>query len=188
MLKEKSPDPLARRSRRRGFGEPQIFERVERVLGTRGTALKPRPRETFEAQARVKFYNSRKGFGFVQLDSGEDAYLGIRAVGERGAQAFRPDIAVKVRCARTQRGIVVDEVLDITDPSRNPVEVTGTVKFFNETKGYGFVAPNDGGNEVFVHLSAVLRSGMDTLRQGAAVAMDVVLSPRGREARSVRPL
>jgi CspA family cold shock protein len=43
---------------------------------------------------------------------------------------------------------------------------TGTVKWFNETKGYGFIQPDDGGNDVFVHISAVQRAGMQTLAEG----------------------
>ncbi len=50
---------------------------------------------------------------------------------------------------------------------------TGTVKFFNENKGYGFIAPDDGGNDAFVHISAVERSGMRTLRQDQRVSYEL---------------
>ena len=46
---------------------------------------------------------------------------------------------------------------------------TGTVKFFNTTKGFGFIQPTDGGKDVFVHISAVERAGMDTLREGQKI-------------------
>jgi cold shock protein len=57
---------------------------------------------------------------------------------------------------------------------------TGTVKFFNENKGYGFIQPDDGGNDAFVHISAVERSGMRTLRQNQRVAYDLQQDNRGK--------
>ena len=57
----------------------------------------------------------------------------------------------------------------------------GTVKFFNTQKGYGFIEPTDGGKDVFVHISAVERSGMQTLREGQRVSYEVV-TERGKDA------
>lgn len=59
---------------------------------------------------------------------------------------------------------------------------TGTVKFFNENKGYGFIAPDGGGNDAFVHISAVERSGMRTLRQDQRVSYDLQEDRRGKMA------
>jgi CspA family cold shock protein len=58
----------------------------------------------------------------------------------------------------------------------------GTVKFFNENKGYGFIAPDGGGNDAFVHISAVERSGMRTLRQDQRVSYDLEEDRRGKMA------
>ncbi|RFC66714.1 MULTISPECIES: cold-shock protein [Mesorhizobium] len=55
---------------------------------------------------------------------------------------------------------------------------TGTVKFFNATKGYGFIAPDNGGADIFVHISAVERAGMRTLNEGQKVSFDVVADRR----------
>jgi CspA family cold shock protein len=60
---------------------------------------------------------------------------------------------------------------------------TGTVKFFNSQKGFGFIQPTDGGNDVFVHISAVERAGMSNLNEGQKVSYDVV-SERGKLAAS----
>jgi len=57
----------------------------------------------------------------------------------------------------------------------------GTVKWFNATKGYGFIQPADGGKDVFVHISAVERSGLNGLKEGQSVSFDVT-TERGKSA------
>jgi cold shock protein len=66
---------------------------------------------------------------------------------------------------------------------------TGTVKWFNATKGYGFIQPEDGSKDVFVHISDVERSGMDNLREGQRVAFEEREDPRTRKssATNLRP-
>ena len=58
---------------------------------------------------------------------------------------------------------------------------TGTVKWFNATKGYGFIEPEEGGSDVFVHISAVERAGMQSLREGQKVEFEIA---PGRDGRS----
>ena len=60
-------------------------------------------------------------------------------------------------------------------------EATGTVKWFNPTKGYGFIHPQDGGKDVFVHVSAVERAGLSTLNEGQQVEYEIV-SNRGKSS------
>ena len=66
------------------------------------------------------------------------------------------------------------------------VEETGTVKWFNADKGYGFIAPNGGGRDVFVHVSALERSGIEGLSEGQQVVVDVVEGRKGPEAARIR--
>ena len=54
----------------------------------------------------------------------------------------------------------------------------GTVKWFNATKGYGFIQPDDGGNDVFVHISAVERAGLGTLSEGQKISYEIVADRR----------
>jgi len=58
----------------------------------------------------------------------------------------------------------------------------GTVKWFNATKGYGFIEPEDGGKDAFVHISAVERSGLSTLNEGQKVSYELTPGRNGKEA------
>ncbi len=64
---------------------------------------------------------------------------------------------------------------------------TGTVKWFNPAKGFGFITPDDGGKDVFVHITAVEGAGMGTLSEGQKVKFEVVEDPRGLKASDLAP-
>lgn len=59
---------------------------------------------------------------------------------------------------------------------------TGTVKWFNATKGYGFIEPNDGSKDAFVHISSVERAGLSTLREGQKVSYELVPGKNGKSS------
>lgn len=65
---------------------------------------------------------------------------------------------------------------------------TGTVKWFNDSKGYGFITPEDGGKDVFVHHSAILGTGFKSLAEGQKVQFEVTSGPKGPAAENVQPL
>ena len=64
---------------------------------------------------------------------------------------------------------------------------SGVVKWFNESKGYGFISPDDGGKDVFVHFSAIVGDGFRTLSEGQAVTYQVEDGPKGPQASQVQP-
>lgn len=64
----------------------------------------------------------------------------------------------------------------------------GTVKWFNDAKGFGFIEPEGGGADVFAHFSAVQMEGFRTLKQGGQVSYDLVQGPKGDLAQNIRPV
>jgi cold shock protein len=64
---------------------------------------------------------------------------------------------------------------------------SGLVKWFNDSKGYGFIEPEGGGEDIFVHFSAIHMSGFKTLRQGSRVTYELVDGPKGKQAIDIQP-
>ena len=65
---------------------------------------------------------------------------------------------------------------------------TGTVKWFNDAKGFGFITPDGGGEDLFAHFSAIQGSGFKTLKEGQKVEFDVTQGPKGKQASNIKPL
>ena len=160
-----------------------------------------------ETEAKVKWFNAEKGFGFVEMTDGSgEAFLHIRPVEAAGYSALEPGTTLVVRTGQGQKGPQVTEVVSVDEstataepPRRGPagpraprapdlgsaVEMSGTVKWYNETKGFGFIGPDGGGKDVFVHASALQRSGITALPEGQHVRMQVVEGRKGPEAASI---
>ena len=159
--------------------------------------------------ATVKWFKGDKGFGFVELGNGTgDAFLHIGALQSAGYETVPPGAKLKVLVGQGMKGAQVTRVLEVdastaAEQPRAPrafdsprparrmpdpttaTELMGTVKWFDDTKGFGFVASNDGGKDVFVHISILRPSGIAHLPEGQAVSMRVVETPKGREAVSI---
>jgi len=196
-----------RNSRRRDF-DADAFSTQPRAFGTR-----PRfNRAPMEAPSGppvsgvVKWFSPEKGFGFVELSDGSgDAFLHGSVLTQGGIAAVQPGETLEVRVGPGHKGPHVTEVLSVDSSTATPmalgrssarattlngpsVQETGTVKWFNAERGYGFIAPNSGGKDVFVHISALERSGTQGLSEGQTVLIDVVEGQKGPEAARVRLL
>lgn len=160
-----------------------------------------------EGQGTVKFFNASKGFGFVARDDGgEDVFVHISAVEQAGLQGLASGQPLAFTLVeRNGKVSAIDlkiegEPLPIEEfaprqrddrgapgGARGRRQLTGertsgTVKFFNTTKGFGFIARDDGQADAFVHISAVQRAGMAGLDEGDRVAFDIEVDDRGKFA------
>lgn len=68
------------------------------------------------------------------------------------------------------------------------MDATGTVKWFNDAKGFGFISPETGGGDVFAHFSAIQMDGFRTLKQGGRVSFELIQGPKGEMAQNIRSL
>jgi CspA family cold shock protein len=65
---------------------------------------------------------------------------------------------------------------------------TGTVKWFNDAKGFGFITPDEGGEDLFAHFSAIQSNGFKSLKENQRVAFEVTTGPKGKQASAIQPL
>ncbi len=145
--------------------------------------------------ATVKWFNASKGFGFVAPSDGSpDAFLHISALERAGLSQVAEGSTIVCDLGQGNRGpqvVTVHEVDQTTATSapraprmeRGPSEtVEGVVKFFSAEKGFGFVAVDEGGKDVFVHVKALERSGLKTLESGQRVRVTTTLGQKGPQA------
>ncbi len=146
----------------------------------------------------VKWFSAAKGFGFVAPGDGSaDAFLPMACLRRAGYGEAREGAAIVCDVAAGAKGPLVVNVLSIDNgtglasragATRAARTLEGAVRWFEPAKGYGFVSPDGGGKDVFVHASALRRSGLTALGPGQRVRMDVVDGTRGREADRVTVL
>jgi cold shock protein len=147
--------------------------------------------------ATVKWFNASKGFGFVTLSDGtQDAFLPMAILRRAGYEDVREGASITCEVSDGAKGPLVINVLNIDSstalapqagavdrrPSRPSTSLEGAVKWFEPEKGYGFISPDGGGKDVFIHITALRRSGVNALDPGQRVRVDVVDGKKGLEA------
>ena len=149
-----------------------------------------------EGKGVVKFFNAQKGFGFiVRDDGGEDVFVHISAVERAGLTGLAEGQPLSFNLVDrngkvSASDLVIDgEPLPVPDqqergPQRQLTgeKASGTVKFFNTMKGFGFIQRDDGQPDAFVHISAVERAGMPTLNEGDRLDFELEVDRRGKHA------
>jgi CspA family cold shock protein len=156
------------------------------------------PQVVGEGKGIVKFFNAHKGFGFiVRDDGGEDVFVHISAVEQAGLTGLAEGQPLEFtlvdrggRVSATDLKIEGDPlpVEEAAPRERGPQrqltgeKATGTVKFFNATKGFGFITRDDGQPDAFVHISAVERAGMISLNEGDRIEFELEVDRRGKTA------
>jgi CspA family cold shock protein len=147
--------------------------------------------------ATVKWFNASKGFGFVTLSDGtQDAFLPMAILRRAGYEDVREGALITCEVSAGAKGPLVTQVLNIDSstavepqaggvdrrPPRPSTTLEGAVKWFEPDKGYGFISPDGGGKDVFIHITALRRSGVNALEPGQRVQVDVVEGKKGLEA------
>ena len=155
--------------------------------------------------ATVKWFRADKGYGFLDMGDGQgDAFLHAKTLRHFGVETAPPGATIRVILDEGPRGRQVIRILDLdvstaSVPARPPwreppvaqrpthdlaatTELTGKVKWFDEVRGFGFVAGDDFGRDVFVHCSIFGRTRVSRLVGGQAVTMRVIETAKGREA------
>jgi CspA family cold shock protein len=159
-------------------------------------------------QGTVTWFNAEKGFGFIAPDEGgDDVFVHFSAIeADGGFRSLDEGARVEYEASQGQRGPQADRVRSLGGGGR-PAErserrdaprggergsgggsgrAQGTVARFNAEKGFGFIEPDDGGDDVFVHFSAIDSDGYRELEEGQRVEFDAVRGQRGMQAEGVR--
>lgn len=159
-------------------------------------------------RARLKWFNIPKGFGFIVAEESfaeggkpGDAFLHITTLQKAGVTVLGDNAVFLCHIENGPNGAHVTHILELVDPGEavrplsfagegaaadvKPHKMKGVVKWFNPEKEFGFIVPEDGGKDVFVHKKCLEKNGLASLRPGQCLLMSFRSVPKGREAVSL---
>ena len=193
---------------RRATDEDQAFLDPTPTYIPNPPVRRPRAGHISPVEAIVKWFNPEKGFDFVEIADGfGDAFLSIKTLQAIGTHTVSPGAKLSVFVGQGEKGRQVTKIAAIDDsgttiaptyaassssrPRRidgnfsDAREVFGRVKWFSAEKGMGFVEAEDGGKDIFMHISVVRKARLADLSEGQRISMRVTKSTKGRQAISV---
>ena len=193
---------------RHATDEDQAFLEPFPTHSSKPIPYRPNAADAIPVEATVKWFNPEKGFGFVEIADGSgDAFLSIKALQAIGTDTVSPGAKLSVFVGQGEKGRQVTKIAAIDDsgtataptyaassasrPRRieanlsEAKEVFGKVKWFSAEKGMGFVEAEDGGKDVFIHVSVVKKAQLADLSEGQRISMRVIESAKGRQAISI---
>ncbi len=165
-------------------------------------------------RALVKWFTPDKGYGFLEPEDGSaDVFCHLNDVQASGHETLPEGATVTCEIVPGDKGPQVSRILDIDVPAARrddaingrpgrgprpgrhdagpgevPLAVQGTVKFYDTARGYGFIVPDGGGREVFVHASVLVPSGLGDLQSGQRLRVRAEEVPRGLQATEIEPI
>jgi CspA family cold shock protein len=199
-----------REPKRRGYDDD--YGSSDRPAGGRPNYPSPSaPLASAPVDAVVKWFNTEKGFGFVVLAGGPEAFLHVRQLEAARHSSVPEGARVKVRIGQGKKGPEVTEVIEVDTSTAQVTRMTerrstprsssqrqpgvgsteesiGSVKWYNVDKGFGFIGQDGGGKDVFVHATTLERGGLSGLAEGQRVRMQIGQGQKGPEARSIELL